>query len=163
MNAWFNGLQDRERYLVVGGSIALALLLIYMLLWEPAASGLGKLEKSVAAQRNQWVWMNDASVEVQQLQKNSASGATENLNMSLIRAVESSAGKTGLRSSVTRMEPQGAGKITVELKQASFDQLMAWIGLLQRDFGASVQQFSASKTDATGLVDARFILSRGSS
>ncbi|HHJ19366.1 MAG TPA: type II secretion system protein M [Gammaproteobacteria bacterium] len=163
MNAWFNGLQDRERYLVVGGAVTLLLLLVYLLLWEPAVSGREKLQKSVVAQRSQLLWMNNASAEVQALQKNSSAGHSSNLRMSLIRAVESSASRTGLRSSVTRMEPQGAKKITVELKQASFDRLVEWIGLLQRDYGASIQQFSASKTDAKGLVDARFILARGAS
>ena len=162
MKEWLNNLQARERNLILGAALILAALLLYLLLWEPVSKKVTSLKGSVSAQQTQLVWMQQASREVRTLQKNPASGPVGNQGTSLIRAVETSAKETGMRSSVTRMEPQGSDKITVELRGAEFDGLVDWIGILTHQYGASVNQFSATKTDAQGRVDARFILSRES-
>lgn len=161
MMDWFNTLQARERYLVVGAGVVMVLVLLYSFVWDPVFKKTAQLEKSVAAKQSQIQWMQNAGAEVQALKR--SGGVTVNTTTSLISAVESSARKSGMRDSVTRMEPQGTGKITVELKEADFDRLMVWIGMLDKQFAAAVSQFSASPADAAGRVNARLILTREAS
>ncbi|RUM94919.1 MAG: hypothetical protein DSZ28_00700 [Thiothrix sp.] len=163
MKEWFNNLQTRERNLVLGLALILAVLLIYLLLWEPVTKKVAGLENSVNAQQAQLTWMQQASQEIMALQKGTRPQATSNQGTSLINAVESSAKNTGIRDTITRTEPQGSDKITVELHSTEFDRLVDWIGVLTNQYNAQITQFSASRTDAKGRVDARFILSRESS
>ena len=160
MMEWFNTLQTRERYLLGAAAVVVALVLLYTLVWDPVVSSVSRLEKSVAASQRQLVWMQNASAEIRALQRSSGGSARVQRNVSLITAVESSAKRSGVRQQVTRMEPQGAKKISVELKKVNFDRLISWIEVVARQYGASVAQFSASKTDAPGLVDARLIFTR---
>ncbi len=160
MMEWFNTLQARERYLLGAAGVVVALVLLYTLVWDPVASSVSRLEQSVSTERRQLLWMQNASQEILALRRSGGSGATTQRNVSLITAVESSAKRGGVRQQVTRMEPQGAKKITVELKKVNFDRLVGWIESLSRQYGATVAQFSASKTDAPGLVDARVIFTR---
>jgi general secretion pathway protein M len=163
MKEWFNNLQARERNLVLGAALMLSALLLYLFLWEPVTNKVSRLQGSIKAQQTQLTWMQQASQEINSLQKNPVSPSASNQGVSLINAVETSAKASGLSSSVTRIEPQGSDKISVQLQAAEFDRLVAWIGVLTNQYGALMQQFSASRTDAKGRVDARFILSRESS
>ena len=160
MKEWFNSLQTRERNLVLGAALILAALIIYLLLWEPTAKKVAGLKNAVNTQQTQLAWMQQASQEVKALQKGPLPLSTSNQGLSLINAVENSAKKTGLSETITRTEPQGSDKITVELRGTEFDRLVNWIGVLTNQYSAQVTQFNASRTDAKGRVDARFILSR---
>lgn len=161
MMEWFTSLQTRERYLIAAAGVVVLLTLLYSLVWDPVASGAAKLEKSIATQKNQLLWMNNASAEIRALKGSGGNtNGAANQNVSLITAVETSAKRAGVRKSVTRMEPQGALKITVELKNADFGRLISWVEMLSKQYGAAVSQFSSSKTDVPGLVNARLIFSR---
>jgi type II secretory pathway component PulM len=50
---WWQGLAERERTLVVGGGIVVLLVLVYVLLWEPAALGIRKLTADLPQLREQ--------------------------------------------------------------------------------------------------------------
>ncbi len=163
MKEWFNNLQTRERNWVLGTALILAVLLVYLLLWEPVTKKVTHLKNAVHAQQNQLTWMQQANQEIKALQAGSGDQPILNQGTSLINAVESSAKQTGIRETVTRIEPQGSDKISVELRATEFDRLIDWIGLLTNQYDAKITQFSASRTDAKGRVDARFILSRKSS
>ncbi len=161
MMEWFTALQTRERYLIGVAGIVVLLTLLYTLVWDPVASGATKLEKSVSAQKNQLVWMNNARAEIRQLKGSGGNkNNSANRKVSLITAVETSAKRAGVRKTVTRMEPQGSLKITVELKNTDFGRLISWVEMLSQQYGAAVSQFSSSKTDTPGLVNARLIFSR---
>jgi len=163
MKEWFNNLQTRERNLVLGAALILAALIIYLLLWEPTAKKVAGLKNAVNTQQTQLAWMQQASQEIKALQQGPRPLSTSDQGISLINAVESSAKKTGLSETITRTEPQGSDKITVELRGTEFDRLVDWIGVLTNQYSAQVTQFNASRTDTKGRVDARFILSREAS
>lgn len=163
MKEWFNNLQTRERNLVLGAALILAVLLIYLLLWEPVTNKVAGLKSSVASQQAQLAWMQQANQEIKALQQGTRPRRAFNQGISLINAVENSAKKSGVRETITRTEPQGSDKITVELRGTEFDRLVDWIGVLTNQYSAQVTQFSASRTDIKGRVDARLILSRKSS
>jgi general secretion pathway protein M len=163
MKEWFNNLQTRERNLVLGAALVLAALIVYLLIWEPVTKKVAHLDSSVKAQQAQLTWMQQASQEIKTLQRGSSTQPTSNQGASLINAVERSAKETGINDSVTRTEPQGSNKITVELHDTEFDRLIDWIGILTRRYNARITQFNANRTDIKGHVDARFILSREAS
>ncbi len=160
MMEWFNGLQSRERYLLIVAAVVVVMVLFYTAVWDPMVSSVSRLEKQVDSAQRQLVWMNNASGEILARRRSGGAVAPAGLNVSLITAVETTAKASGVRKAMTRMEPQGSGKITVELKKVDFDQLIGWVEKLAREYGASVVQFSARRTDASGQVDARLIIVR---
>lgn len=161
MKDWYNGLQSRERYLVIAGSLVMILVLLYALVWDPVFQKAKRLEKSVAANKQTVAWMQSASAEVRGLRRSGVK--TVDTDTSLISAVEASAKKSGLRDSVARMEPLGANKINVELRDANFDRLMIWVGMLSQEYAANVSQFTSDAADDLGRVNARMTLTREAS
>lgn len=51
--AWWQRLAERERRLVVGGTAIVVAVLVYMMLWEPAADGIRRLQADLPQLRAQ--------------------------------------------------------------------------------------------------------------
>ncbi|MGF1643527.1 MAG: type II secretion system protein GspM [Thiotrichales bacterium] len=158
---WFEQLQPRERILVGFGAAVALILLIYLTLWEPMARQVRDLRMARVAQQSQLDWMRDASTEARALQGNTAATRNTDAGGSLIGVVESSVNQTGLRNHVRRIEPLGGDRISIELRDAPFNALIGWVGLLQQQHGSEIEEFNTSRGNADGVVNARFTLVRG--
>lgn len=163
MKEWFNSLQARERYLLLGSTFILIVLMVYLWVLEPVSNQLKQLRTSVNSGESQIVWMQNASAEARSLKGNAGGNQKVDTRTSLITAVERSANSHGIRTQLKRIEPQGSSKISTEFQAVGFDTLINWLGKLEKQYGAKVVQLNSSRSDAPGRVDARIILSRGDS
>ncbi len=159
---WLAELQPRERRLIAVAAVLLICLLFYLLAWRPLQQRVAHLDSRLTQARKDLVWMQQASREVQALRRQGGAAPAPATGLSLIRAVESSVTAAGLRGSLTRTEPHGADRISLELRDADFDALVRWLGILQRQHGARVTQINVTRTDKPGRVNARLTLSRSS-
>jgi len=153
IEAW-KKLTGRERRVLVGGGVLLAVIIGYLAVWGPLAQRHGLLQNRVAQQRQLLAWMHDAAQQVRQLREQSGTGMREPLQGSLLGTVDKSAKGAGLGPAVSRMEPQGDQAVRVTLEEAVFDQAIAWIGELQGRYGVHVVQLGLEKGDA-GKVNMR--------
>ena len=71
---WWDGLAPRERRLVTGGLVVVLAVLVWLLLWEPPAQGIRKLQADLPQLRSQDAAMRAMAAEATTLR--SASGAT---------------------------------------------------------------------------------------
>ncbi len=134
MKDWFMGLEPRERRMVAGGALALVLTLFYLLVWEPVAVSYDDLKKNVAAQQETLDWMKQASAQVKAL-RGSARGPARGLGgRSLLAVVDQSARAAGLGPAIKRVEPDGSRGVKIWLEGASFDDIVLWLGKLDRDY-----------------------------
>jgi len=157
MKQWWLSLQPRERRLVGGGGVLLALLALYTLVWEPYASEREALEQRVAAQRELLTWMEQAAQEVRAL-RGSAAPVADTSGQSLLALVDSTAKAQGLGKTVTRVQPEGTGSVRVWLEQAPFDRMLVWLDTLTGKYGIRVGGVVAERTDTPGLANARVVL-----
>ncbi|HID82236.1 MAG TPA: type II secretion system protein M [Chromatiales bacterium] len=159
MKAWFIALQPRERLIVTIAAIVLALMLLYLLAWNPISTRLHAARQDVAADRSLLVWMQKSNAEIKKLRGGTKRKAP-NLNISLINAVESTARQAGIRKSITHLEPKGDTGISVQIKGANFDQLIRWQATMEKQYAALATQINIKPTDKPGLVDARIKFTR---
>lgn len=163
MKTWWTGLSPRERWLVGGGSVLAAIFLLYALLWRPFHNRLGELRQTVAAQRRDLAWMQQATVEIKQLgagagppTPNRAAGQP-----SLLTLVDQTARTAGLGGAMKRIEPQGDDKLRVQFEQVGFDLLIRWLSGLEQDHGVILVNATIDRQADNGRVDARLILQGG--
>lgn len=69
----------------------------------------------------------------------------------------STQGARNLGITFKRYEPSGDG-LNIWLEQVPFNQVVKWLETMQRDYGITAVEFSASKRDAPGMVDVRVTL-----
>ena len=157
MKEWFTSLAPRERAMVSIAAAVVVLALVYAVAWSPLASSVTRLQQSVEEQQALKQWMQQAAAEVNQLR--GAAGASDD-HRSLLAVVDQTSKQSQLGPAVKRIEPDGQELVRVSLEQASFDDMMSWLGSLQRSFGVSVADVSIDRQAASGRVNARITLKR---
>jgi general secretion pathway protein M len=155
MNAWFENLQPRERWVLLGGGIVALFIVFWSFLWSPLTSGTAELRRSVAD--SQRLLVNLQRIEAMPV---ATPQAPRTQSMSLLVLVERTQQAHGLTGAVTRTRPEGADGINVTFQNASFDDLLAWLISLQTEHQVAVESASFSGTRQEGLVSGQLFLRR---
>ncbi len=161
MRSWFEALEEREKYLVLTAAVFVVFVLFWFGVWTPLDSG----QKSAAARVNNWQvglaqlrplqGQIQASVSGQPLQSGQ--------DQPLVVIVDSTLRQRGLYDSLQRSQPTPAGNgIRVEFESAAFDDLMLWLGDVNRQYGLLVQSgsFSVASGENLGRVNSTLTLER---
>lgn len=159
MKDWFDSLAPRERTMVGAAAVVILLALVYVAAWSPLNSGIARLEHSVEEQRALKQWMQQSAAEANQLRSAAGAGGAAD-HRSLLAVVDQTSKQSQLAPAVKRIEPDGQELVRVTLEQASFDDLVQWLGGLQRMSGVSVADVSIDRQADTGRVNARLTLKR---
>ena len=158
LQQWFDGLQSRERLLVMLGAAALVLLILYLMIWEPMFSRYHTLRKTVAEQQQTLDWMRNAAGQIKALQGSASVGTAQGLGgRSLLSVVDQSARSGGLGSSIKRIEPDGKKGVKVWFEGAGFDQMIVWLGNLTRQYQVETRMVTI-EPQGDGRVNARISL-----
>ncbi len=158
MKAWFERLDARERLLAILGGGALALLILYLMLWRPMFARNALLKQTVAEQQESLDWMRQSAARIKALRRAAGADATSGLGgRSLLAVVDESARGGGLGASIKRIEPDTDKGVKVWLEGASFDQIILWLGDLGRQYQVEISGITVEPQGA-GLVNARISL-----
>jgi general secretion pathway protein M len=159
MKEWFNALAPRERTMVSVAAVVVVLILGYAAVWNPLASSVAGLEQSVDEQQTLKQWMEQSAAEAKRL-RNAAGAAGGGDHRSLLAVVDQTSKQSQLAPAVKRIEPDGQELVRVTLEQAAFDDMVTWLGSLQRSYGVSVADVSIDRQPADGRINARLTLKR---
>lgn len=154
MKSWWNGLQARERQLLLTGAGLLAALAYWLLLWQPLVAAR---ERSRAAVTTLQQATTEASAQVSAILASRKLAAPRPVR-SLFALIDSTAREAGLMSAQTRIEPLGEDRVRVSMDGVSFDQLAAWLEGLDRTEGVDISEWSADRALVPGVVNASMTL-----
>ena len=84
-------------------------------------------------------------------------------NESLVVIVDRSTRETGLATALKRNQPVSDDEIRVRFENASFNQIMAWLGLLHSNYGIEIDNAAFETMTEPGRVQASLVLKRGKS
>ena len=161
MNEFWENLSASERRTVVIGAVALALILIYMVVWKPLDSRVSQLDRTIDSQEQLLAWMQAAAVEAKKLQGSQSADARSTGGQSLLALVDQTARQSKLGDALKRVEPRGQDSVRVRLEQASFDHMVTWLGELQSKYGIAVDSISVDRHQLAGRIDASVLLQGG--
>ena len=161
MKDWYASLQPRERVFVALAVVAIALAGGWFGLWVPLDTNHGAAQARVDNWRQSLAELRPMRGQVQA----AASGRPTNINpnQSRVVIVDTSLRQRGLTNSLQRSQPTPSGTgIRVEFEAAAFDDLVLWLGDLNRQYGLQVESanFSVAATDSPGRVNSSVTLQR---
>lgn len=156
MKQYWANLQPRERQTLLGGGIALALILLYGLVIDPFQQELARLETSVEMQTKELAWMRQSSAEVKRL-RSSKPAARHVAGQSLMSMVDASARSSGLSGAIKEIKPEGQG-VKVRLEQVAFDDMLRWFDQLNDKQGVGVTGLVMERLAQPGRVNASVVL-----
>jgi len=154
-------LRPRERIGLIAAGSALALMLVYLMLWEPVVNEADRLKRAIEQNRELVSWMQAKEPEVRRLL---GSGGAQRGGGSLLGTIDSTAKRSKLGDAMKRVEPDGSNRVRVWMEQASFDDMVRWLDQLQRSHGVQITSVVIDRVEgSSGLVNARFVFSGASS
>lgn len=145
-----------QRRLAIVGAALLGVAMLYSLVWSPMQNELARLRESVPKERNKLAVMQAQAQEVAELRASGKLMAGRGGN--ILATLEQLATTRGMRSNITRMEPEGATGAQVTLEAAHFNGLLSLIHDLQTQNGVRVESASFEAHATTGHVNARLTL-----
>lgn len=159
MKQWLANLNSRERRIVLGGTAALIVMMAYLFAWEPLQNKRVQLEKSVAAQRSTYAWMQQAAQQVKIL--GGGAPATKVKSGSLLGTINKTAKPVLTGAVLKRVEEDRQQGVRVWIDQVAFDDLIRWLGQLQQQYGIRVASLVTERHQQAGKVNVRLILQGG--
>lgn len=151
------GLAERERRVVGAGAIALGLILVYLLVWEPLAGARTQRVLDLQAARAVAVQLEDLAG----VAGHAGRPAVQGQEQSLLAIVDQSRKTSALTKPPSRLQPEGDTIVRIWLEDVPFDALVRWLGDLQTRYGVRVDAADIERESGPGLVNARLTLMRG--
>jgi len=152
-------LEPRERLIVIAGSITLALVLFYAIIWEPITSRYEQQQMRHDAQRQLYSWMQDAGNEIRSLSVSGGKNISRFRNHSISSLADRSAATSGVKSSIEKMKQSKKG-VKINLKSANFDRIVIWLNDLETKYGIHASKVKIETSKIKGAVDASITLER---
>lgn len=152
--------RDRQALSVLG--VALILVLIYVLIWQPVTSFHDRAVSSRenAAELLAWMLANESTIK----RLATANGATASATASdkpedgraLMALVTRTAAEAGL--SLQRFEPSGEDAIRVWLENAAYADVAAWLERLYSNHSVVIDQAALDRGNGPGKISVRLTL-----
>jgi general secretion pathway protein M len=155
--AWWATLAEREQRVVSAGAIALALILSYLLVWDPLATARREREAALADARALATLLQTLAAEKQ---GNRGTAAPIGGNQSLLAVVDQSRRTSAVTKPPSRLQPEGDATVRLWLEDVPFDALLRWLADLQNRYGVRVDSAEIERESGPGLVNARITLMR---
>ena len=153
---WLQQFELRERRAIVMGAVIVLVAGLYLFVFEPVYVSHQVLQQRVAAKRELLGWMQQRSSLLRQSRPNLSLAAS---NDSLLANVDNAARAAGLGDAIRRVEQDGENRVRISLESAAFDNMVRWLGDLERNYGVKPVQARIDRTNSPGLVNATLTLS----
>ena len=161
MKDWYLSLEARERAFVAAAAAFIVFAAAWFGLWAPLSEGHRAAATRVEDWQRSLAELRPMRGQVQA----SLSGRPANVGQteSLVVIVDNSLRQRALTTSFQRSQPTPSGNgIRVEFEAAAFDDLMLWLGDLNRQYGLQVESgsFTIAASDTPGRVNSSVTLQR---
>lgn len=161
MKNWYNSLSQRERLLVIYGSIAVALILLWLLAVKPLYTKHIRLNALIEQQQTKLATMQKQSIEIKQLQQLNIKTPTSNSNQNPQQLIERSLQTWRLKKSLERMQSQGSNGVRLILKDANADRVMRFLYEIENKHTLVIDNMAIDKSKKeAGLADFRLTIKR---
>jgi general secretion pathway protein M len=148
MKEWFAQLNQREQMSLLALGLALALYLLYIVVWSPLNSEREQLALQNTAIAESLVRVDAMVSELLQLR---AGGVKTGTGRNLTSVINESTSR--LQLPVIRLQPNSRGEIQVRLENASFDDVLQWLYQMEYTEHMLVREVSLTQSNTAGLVN----------
>lgn len=151
LREFWNERAPRERALLAGGALAIGMVALVVLLWQPGLAASARLSATLPRLRAQVELMRAQQSEIAALRK-SAGTAAQGGDLRLL--LQSSMQRAPFAKSVQRVDAASGERATVLVASANFDEWLRWVTEAQREAGARLERCRISALDTPGAVRA---------
>ena len=129
LRTYWRNLSSRERLLLGVGGATAAVILFYVMVWDPWHQALKHLRLRIPKQLPPYETMKQQQQAVLPVLRQRG-GAKRDDATPLLTVVEKTATKLGLRGAIRRMQPGRDDDVQVWMDETGFDRWVQWIDAL---------------------------------
>jgi general secretion pathway protein M len=148
LSEFWDARTPREKTMLIWGGLALALVLVYLVLWAPAYEARDRLRTSLPAMQRQLATMTAQANEARSLAGNADSVTPT--GGALRDALSKSLADSGMQP--TQIQVIGAA-VQFQLKNASFPNWTLWLDDARKQFKVQVNEAHITALKPDGQVD----------
>ncbi|HEX4153131.1 MAG TPA: type II secretion system protein M [Steroidobacteraceae bacterium] len=149
VRAWYSHLQERERRIVLLGSVALAVLILVGGVLLPLQSAVSSAQKRADTRREDLDWMHLNAAEI----ASAGPALAKDTGEAPVVIVDRVGREAGLGPALKGSQPTDSG-VRVQLEAAPFDTLVTWIAGLDQRYGLSIESITVDRGARPGVVNA---------
>jgi general secretion pathway protein M len=151
LKAYLDGLEARERKLLLAAAVAVVFAIFYWGMWAPLKGAVIEQQQMLAADEGRLADMKRAVIDVVSLQEQNAQGQV-NSGGSLSSVVNRTA--KAQKVVIARIQPQGED-LQVWIDQVPFNVFLQWLEVLKSQYGIQVSSLDLSTEAEAGVVRIR--------
>lgn len=148
-------LAPRERVMVLAAAAVIAVLLLYLLIWEPLATAHTRRAEALQQARAVALRIEEAGARAQ-----AQGGRRVDRGQSLLAAVDQTSRSPLLGKAPSRVQPEGDREVKIWLEDVAFSSLLRWLQELETRYGINASSAEIERGSASGVVSARLTLVR---
>jgi type II secretory pathway component PulM len=160
LKSWFLMLSSREKTLVAIATVAVTLMLFWLLILNPILTSHDTLGKLTQSKQTELQLMQRQSELVKQLQQQTRTNTKQKITGNPQQLIESALKKWRLKPTLQRMQSRGENKVILSLKQAKADDVMPFIYELEQKYSLISIEMILKKSKTLGMTDVRLILEK---
>ncbi|MES0875113.1 type II secretion system protein M [Sinimarinibacterium thermocellulolyticum] len=149
-------LAPRERLMVLGGTVVLVLVMLYLLAWEPVVKAHQQRAEALTRARALATRIEEAAALV----RSQGAGRSVDRSTSLVAVVDRTSRSPVLGKPPSRIQPEGDREVKVWIEDVPFDNLLRWLQELETGYGIGAASAEIERGARPGLVSARLSLTR---
>jgi type II secretory pathway component PulM len=140
----------QERRVIKFSAWALAPVLVYFILWQPAHTAVQKLHASVPVMSMEVERLRNQAGEVEMLRHRPKPALLDALAMK--STIEDSASRHNLRESISTLDLQQPNAVRITFSSVSFEQWLRWLKSMQQEQHIRADSVSVVMLPQTGMV-----------
>ncbi len=148
---YLNGLESRERNLVIVAAVLLALVIPYQFAWKPFSASLDNMNMRVKSQRNQFLTMQVQATEIRKLRGSGAMVAQPGKQF-LNNLINTAAKRNGLANALN-IKADSENNLRVSMDNVPFDNVINWLDQLITKSGVIVNKLTVDRMPTVGRVN----------
>ena len=152
MNASWQHLSRRERWIIIAGSLLVVIALLYTFLWLPLSDAATRALQKTDSQIQLLEWMQRADRRIEIARANGIELDSTKTPI-LLTTVESAYSACHLSDSIQSVQQPKHNKVSLSLHQVPFDRFIDCTHQLLRREGLAAQHLKVMATATAGLVN----------
>ncbi len=147
LKAYWNNLNDRERWMLGSGGVCCFFLLYYALLYAPLTDSVKEKSQQLKEKEETLVWMQKARSQYKRGTPAQALGSSQ-----LLSVLANQLKSASFHGFSYQLQQTGAGDIQLSFDQVPYNPFVSWLWSVSQRYAFSIRQFNAERTGTPGVV-----------
>ena len=153
MIAYWNNLNDRERWMLSIGGVCCVVFLFYLLIYSPLVNRVYDKKQQLIEKKETLAFLQKAKIQQQSTKKVQVLSESK-----LLTVLAEQLKVTSFHRSLYQLQQTGSGDIQLSFDEVPFNAFISWLWSMSEQYAFLIKQFNAERTPTPGVVKVVLII-----